>query len=143
MKEYRLDSIVTIGAEQNTFGRMAELYAAADICVLPSLREGLGLSLLEAMATHVPVITTNTVGVTEIVKDKHNGLVIPVSNPQALAEAITTLIRDPGQCKRLAAAAVDFIEQQGFTYQAMALSHMAFYREILADAKATHVSAGE
>ena len=61
---------------------------------LPSYREGLPKSLLEAAACGLPIINTDTVGCREVVKNGENGFLVPVRNTKALAEAIEILIDD-------------------------------------------------
>jgi glycosyltransferase involved in cell wall biosynthesis len=68
--------------------------SAADIYALPSLHEGFGIVLLEAMTCSLPIIATNKGGQTDIVKDGYNGILIPPSDEKALADAITTLASD-------------------------------------------------
>jgi glycosyltransferase involved in cell wall biosynthesis len=69
--------------------------AEADIVVLPSYREGLPRSLLEAAAMEKPVITTDAVGCRDAVKHGRTGLMVPVKDPAALAEAMKEMIRNP------------------------------------------------
>jgi glycosyltransferase involved in cell wall biosynthesis len=72
--------------------RMQELYAEHDIFVFPSLMEGLPSVLLEAMAGGMPVITTETCGMPDVVEDGFNGLLIPPADGRALEEAILRLV---------------------------------------------------
>ena len=65
---------------------MPELYTTHDIFVFPSLMEGMPLTLLEAMASGMPVVTTNTCGMADIVEDELDGLLVPVANPEKLAD---------------------------------------------------------
>ena len=73
---------------------MPELYSTMDIFVLPSWREGIPRALMEAMAMEVPVVATNIRGCREVVKNGETGLLVPVRNHQALAEAIALLLQD-------------------------------------------------
>jgi glycosyltransferase involved in cell wall biosynthesis len=70
------------------------LLASADLVVLPSLFEGLPLSLLESFACGKPVVATRTGGVAELIKDGVNGLLCPPKNAKALAEGIIRLAAD-------------------------------------------------
>jgi glycosyltransferase involved in cell wall biosynthesis len=79
------------------------LYAACDAFVLPSIREGMGLVLAEALLCGAPVIATNSGGVTDIVQDKKTGLVFPERDTNALANALEQYARDPIYAARLAA----------------------------------------
>jgi len=70
-------------------------YARAHVFVLPSLWEGFGIVLLEAMAFGLPVIATSTGAIPELVEDGVNGLVVPPRDSQALARAISRLLDSP------------------------------------------------
>ena len=73
-----------------------ELSAACDAVCLPSVkREGLPRSVIEAMAYGVPPIVTNSGGSPELVEDKRSGLVVPIKNAKAIADAILCLYEDP------------------------------------------------
>ncbi|HOW28489.1 MAG TPA: glycosyltransferase family 4 protein [Elusimicrobiota bacterium] len=69
--------------------------AAFDIFVLPSLWEGFGISLLEAMSSSLPVVATRVGGIPEVVADGETGLLVPPGNVQALGEAVSSLLSDP------------------------------------------------
>jgi colanic acid/amylovoran biosynthesis glycosyltransferase len=73
--------------------KMRELYAS-DLCVLPSLAEGLPSSATEAMAVGVPVIATNIAAMSELVEHGKTGLLVRPSDPVALADAIIMMIHD-------------------------------------------------
>ena len=75
----------------------------ASIACLPSYREGLPKSLLEAAACGLPIVTTDTPGCREVVVDGDNGLLVPVRNAYALAEALKKLVLDPALRQRMGA----------------------------------------
>jgi glycosyltransferase involved in cell wall biosynthesis len=79
--------------------RMQELYAEHDIFVFPSLMEGLPAVLLEAMAGGMPVLTTETCGMPDVVEDGFNGLLVPPADARALEAAIIRLA-DSEQLRR-------------------------------------------
>jgi glycosyltransferase involved in cell wall biosynthesis len=62
---------------------------------LSSLWEGLPIALLEAMSAGLPVISTKVEGVEEVIVEGENGLLVPIGNSAALADAITQLLADP------------------------------------------------
>jgi len=66
----------------------------ADIFLLPSLLEGTPLTVMEAMASGLPIVTTATSGMKDIIRDGENGLLIPIRDPDAIADAVTRLISD-------------------------------------------------
>ena len=71
------------------------LLAVMDVFVLPSTREGLGISIIEAMAAEKPVVATDTGGIPEVISDKKTGLLVPPKDPDALAQAIIELLNNP------------------------------------------------
>lgn len=77
------------------------VYAAHDIFVFPSLVEGMPLTLLEAMATGMPVVTTNTSGMADVVEDEFNGLLVQPAEAESLARAIERLCRSAELRKQL------------------------------------------
>lgn len=77
------------------------LLAASDLLVLPSLYEGLPNVVLEAMRFRKPVVATAAPGTTEVVRHGETGLLVPVKQPTALAQAIRTVIEDPDLGRRL------------------------------------------
>ena len=84
---------------------MPALFANADIVVLPSYREGLPKSLIEAAACARPLITTDVPGCREVVTHLVDGLLVPVGDAHALARAIAELQDDPALARRLGEAA--------------------------------------
>jgi glycosyltransferase involved in cell wall biosynthesis len=78
-----------------------QILRCLDIFSLPSLTEGFNRSLLEAMACGLPAVTTAVGGNVEIVQDGVNGLLVPPSNPGALASAITELLKDKEKARKM------------------------------------------
>jgi glycosyltransferase involved in cell wall biosynthesis len=83
----------------------ARLAGAFDVFVLPSLHEGLPIALLEAMSLGRPPVVTPVGGVPEVVHHGRDALVVPPSQPAALAEALVGILRDPAMRARLGANA--------------------------------------
>ncbi|MFO7293168.1 MAG: GNAT family N-acetyltransferase [Acidimicrobiia bacterium] len=83
---------------------MERLYAAMDVFVLPSHREGFPRAAMEASAMGLPVVATDIRGCREVVDPGRNGLLVPVGDPRALREAIEELA-DPQVRRRLSAGA--------------------------------------
>ena len=69
---------------------------AADLFAFPSVAEGLGIALMEAMAAGLPVVATSADGIPEVVTDEVDGLLLPPRDPKALAAALLRLLRDSG-----------------------------------------------
>lgn len=94
-----------------TQGEVLELYRAADLFVLPCIvdgegnREGLPVSIVEALACALPVVSTPVAGIPEAVRDGDNGLLVPQGDALALADAIASLIADRDLYDRLRANA--------------------------------------
>lgn len=90
-----------------TQSEVRERYGAAHAYVLPCIlgsdgnREGLPVSIVEALACGLPVVSTPVTGIPEVVFDGHNGLLVPMGHPLALADAIQRLIDDPDLYRRL------------------------------------------
>ena len=74
---------------------MPALYAAHDIFVFPSLVEGMPLTLLEAMAGAMPVVTANTCGMSDLIDNETNGLLVPAADAVALGNVIDRLRNSP------------------------------------------------
>jgi glycosyltransferase involved in cell wall biosynthesis len=81
-----------------------DVLALADVFVLPSENEGFGRVAVEAMAMARPVVAAAVGGVPEIVRDGETGILVPPSDPAALAAAVRSLLDDPARAARLGAA---------------------------------------
>lgn len=84
---------------------VAPLLSALDLFVSASRSESFGLSIVEAMASGTPVIATATAGAREVIEDGSTGVLVPVGEVEALAEAIGALIEDSSGRDRLASLA--------------------------------------
>jgi glycosyltransferase involved in cell wall biosynthesis len=73
---------------------IARRLGSADLCVWPALNEALGMALLEAQASGVPVVAGSTGGISEIVIDGVTGLLVPPSDARAFARAVRSLLVD-------------------------------------------------
>jgi glycosyltransferase involved in cell wall biosynthesis len=102
--------------------------AGADVVVVPSRQEGLGVAALEAMAAGRPVVVSAAGGLAEVVVDGESGLVVPPEDPAALAAAVERLVTDAPLRTRLAAAGhVRVLARHGIA--AMAEGTLACYGE--------------
>ncbi|MCG0275463.1 MAG: glycosyltransferase family 4 protein [Thermosediminibacteraceae bacterium] len=90
----------------------------SDVLVLSSRSEGLSLSLLEAMAMGKPVIATDVGGNPEIVKHGITGILVPPADPNALADAMEYLIKNPGAAQKMAMTARQMVMER-FTHVQM------------------------
>jgi glycosyltransferase involved in cell wall biosynthesis len=107
------------------------LLAAADLFVLPSLFEGLPVSVLEAMAAERPIIATAVGGTDEAVVDGATGLLVPPRDAVALAAAISRLRAEPALARRLARAGRARVEAD-FSSEATARGVMQVYEGLMA-----------
>ena len=78
-----------------------EIYSLIDIFVLPTHREGVGASILEASAMEKPIIATNIRGCREAVDNGKTGILVPLKNPEKLAEVIIYLFNNPEKAKEM------------------------------------------
>ncbi len=113
------------------------ILASLDLFVLSSHLEGLGSSIMDAMACRLPVVATRAGGIPELVKNGETGLLVPARNPEALAEAILTLYHDRRLASRLAKAGYDFVHRS-FSAEAMAAKTISVYDKIAAS-KGVHL----
>lgn len=104
-------------------------YAAMDVFVLPSYREGIPRSCMEAAAMAVPVIATDIRGCREVVRDGQTGLLVPLRSPAALVQAVEQLMENETQRRRFGSAAREHIVSR-FNQQQVLERLRAFYREI-------------
>ena len=98
--------------------------------MLPSLAEPFGLVILEAMALGRPVIATNAGGPPEIVEEGVTGLLVPPSDPPALAAAIRRLFTDRQATEAMGQRGLERFQAR-FTAARMAQDMLALYRRIL------------
>ncbi len=108
---------------------IAEIWAQSHIAVLPSHREGLPKSLLEAAACGRPMVATDVSGCREIVRDGVTGLLVPARDAERLAEALERLARDRDLRRRLGAAARDLVERE-LSEELVVAQTLALYRSL-------------
>lgn len=98
VKKYKIgDKVKFLGLCKD----IEEIYPLMDIFVLPSWREGFPRSVLEASAMGKPVIATNIRGCREAVENGKTGLLVPVKNPEKLAQAIIYLLENPEKAEEM------------------------------------------
>lgn len=122
------DSVVFLGKIDS----VAPLLAEADIFLLPSQSESFGLSALEALATGVPVIASNTGGIPEVVRDGKTGLLFDVGDVEAMADGAIDLLHDGERFAEMrAAAALDARER--FSLNTIVSQYEALYKAAISD----------
>ena len=109
---------------------MREIYHECSIVTLPSLGEGLPTVLIEAAACGRPIVATNVAGCRDVVQDQKNGFLVPVNNPEALAEAILILLNDPELRKRMGKVGRELVLEK-FTEKKINSETLAIYDKLL------------
>lgn len=102
--------------------------AGMDCFVLPSLNEGMGRALLEAMAAGLPVIASRVGGIPALIDDEHNGLLVPAGDSCALAAALRRILSDPSWASMLGQNAMQSIGT-GYGVPAMVQAIESVYRK--------------
>lgn len=111
------------------YPEVEDIYAVSDIVCLPSLMEGLGLVVLEAMYFKVPVIASNVGGVPEIINSSINGLLIEPRDYRALAGAVIQVISDPALSSQLIAGGQKRVQEFSLDNMAYKVEHI--YKKLL------------
>lgn len=109
---------------------VADLLQVMDVFVLPSLAEGISNTVLEAMASGLPVIATRTGGNVELVEPEFNGALVPVGDAQALADTLQAMLSDPGLLKTLGNNARERIAQR-FDWDRTVNEYLSVYDNLL------------
>jgi glycosyltransferase involved in cell wall biosynthesis len=110
--------------------KMRELYLAADVLFFPSLFEGTPMTVLEAMASGLPIVASRIDGTAEVLTDGHDAFLVPAGENRAFAERLTTVLQDQPLAQRLARNALTRVRH--FTAPAMAQQVESLYLEHLA-----------
>jgi glycosyltransferase involved in cell wall biosynthesis len=121
-----LDRIKLLGRVDD----VRELLWASDAFAMPSLKEGLGVAALEAMASALPVIASDVGGLREVVEDGRTGIIVPPANPEKIASAIKRLAESPELRTQMSAAARARVVEN-YSMEQMAARTLALYRECL------------
>jgi sugar transferase (PEP-CTERM/EpsH1 system associated) len=109
---------------------MPEIMQGLDCFVLPSLGEGISNTILEAMASGLPIIATAVGGNVELVEEGLNGHLVPAANPASLAEAIVDLARHPKLAKTMGQQSRRLVEER-YSMAAMVSSYQRLYDRLL------------
>jgi sugar transferase (PEP-CTERM/EpsH1 system associated) len=112
---------------------VADVMRGLDAFVLPSLAEGISNTILEAMATGLPVLATAVGGNPELVTDGVTGALVPAGNVQAMADGLERLVADPVRSRALGRAGRQEVERR-FSLDAMVASYQGMYDKLLAAA---------
>jgi len=125
IKELDLEEHIVILGKRSD---LADLYASMDVCVLPSLNEGVPMAVLEAMAAGKPVLATRVGGIPEIIQDGQTGLLIEPADQSQLTLALKRLLVSPELCEELGQRGRDRVCSH-FSARGMAQAYLAMYAE--------------
>jgi glycosyltransferase involved in cell wall biosynthesis len=120
------DSVVFAGFRND----VPEILRVFDVFVMSSYLEGLCTSIMDAMATGIPVVASDAGGIPEIVQNEVNGLLVPARKPSTLAEAILRMLNNPKEAAKFARAGRRTVEEK-FTVDTMVEGNIPVYDELL------------
>ena len=115
-----------LGIQNNTSNYLQSM----DVFVLPSVEEGLGIAILEAMAAEVPVVATSVGGIPEIITHGETGILVEPKNPKMLADAVIELLTHPEKADRLRKKAKDVVMKK-YDIQGTVEQLMSYYQQFL------------
>lgn len=105
-----------------------DLLGAMDLFALASRWEGMPNALMEAMAAGLPVVASDVDGVRELIRQGETGWRVPAGDPQAMAEALLSVLRDGDRAVRVGLAAQGYMQER-FSIDRMAEAFAALYRD--------------
>ncbi|HEY2169307.1 MAG TPA: glycosyltransferase family 4 protein [Candidatus Angelobacter sp.] len=127
IQRFGLQSNVILAGQHSD---MPGIYAAMDVFVLPSLNEGLPMTILEAMAASKPVIATRVGAIPSVIKDGETGLLVDPGDTYGLRSAVARLLSAPDLCRRIGAAGHAWVSRN-YTSETMALKYRQMYDDVL------------
>lgn len=126
------ERIIFMGAKSHQ--QLAEIYASADIFVAPSItsdnggQEGFGLTILEAMASGLPVVASRTGGIVDLIEDGKDGILVEERNVSALSEAINKLLCSDSVYSEIVKNAV--IKARQYDYKVIANKYKQLFEKL-------------
>jgi glycosyltransferase involved in cell wall biosynthesis len=130
LRQAGVDSIAWLAGDRSD---VPKLLAGFDLFVLPSIAEGVSNTILEAMATGLPVLATRVGGNPELVEDRTTGRLVPAADSAALAAAMLDYLHDPETGRSHGAAGRARVERQ-FSLERMVADYDKLYGQLLARA---------
>jgi len=121
------DKVILAGFRRDITRILSEL----DLLVHPAIMEGLGVAILQAMAAGLPVIATPVGGIPEVVQDGVSGLLIPPKDPDALGQAILSILPYPDVRRHMGEEGRRIVREQ-FSVDRMVDRTLRVYEEVLA-----------
>ncbi|SDY68427.1 glycosyltransferase family 4 protein [Nitrosomonas sp. Nm58] len=123
-----VDAVTFTGRVDNE--AIISLYRSADVMVNPSLVDNMPISILEALACGVPVVSTNVGGIPYLVAHDKTALLVPPQDPIAMSRAILTLLNDPIKARKIAEAGLITVQQ--YTWRNVQNRLLSVYEQVLA-----------
>ena len=139
VREKKLEGSVTFldhipGSLMNTYYSLADIYIQPSIIDKDGTTEGLGVTILEAMACETPCIGSNVGGIPDIINDGENGFLVHPADPEQLAEKIFILLKNKDLSVRMGKEGRRFVEEN-YSWTAKATELMAIYGQLVQDRK--------
>ena len=106
-----------------------DILSALDLFCLPSLYEGMPVSVLEAWAASKPIVATDVIGIRDIITHGINGMLVPPDEPKAMADAIDRLLDDKGRMLRIASDGRKLVAEK-YSVEAMVLQYANLYEKL-------------
>lgn len=113
---------------------LAEFYAAADVFAFPSMKEGFGMVLLEAMAAGTPVVGNDVSGIRDVIVDGVDGVLCRPRDPEAMANAIGRVLDDPALAASLSNAGL--AKAAAHDWPIVTQQYLDLYRSLIAETRA-------
>ena len=129
VSKYALQDMVSFTGRLTT-EELVSHYSAAEVAITPSVYEGFGLPVAEAMACEVPVIATRAGALPEVVGEGETGILVPPQDPHALASAIKRLLADESMRRRMGSEGRRRV-QKHFSWPEAASKMLQVYEEVL------------
>ncbi|MFZ8811901.1 MAG: glycosyltransferase [Pyrobaculum sp.] len=137
LRPHLINLAKTLGVEKHIIftssipsDQLPHYYVASDVVVVPSLQEGWGLVVTEAMATGKPVIGTKVGGIPDQIIDGYNGFLVPPRDPEAIARKILELAENPEKTKEMGKKARQLAEEK-FNIEIRTKMIITLYKELL------------
>lgn len=127
VKQLGISDVVWFSGDRNDVPALMQLM---DIFILPSLAEGISNTLLEAMASGLPVIATSVGGNVELIEEGVNGRLVPVNNVVAMADAVAELIDDPALRQSMGEKGLALVRTT-FNWEKTVADYLAVYDTLL------------
>lgn len=128
VSELHLQDAVTFAGRVDN-DHMAELYRSADMMVNASLVDNMPISILEALASGVPVVTTDAGGIPFLVEHEKTALLVPKQDSSAMSDAMLQLLKDPSQAKKLCDEGLKSVQK--YTWPVIKEQLLPIYKQVL------------